>query len=101
MDQKITNIISGIVVFDLFFIVIVDVSTGCSDDDGSSPNNDLTYVIESVDGVNGNAGKFQVGSNTGQLEFASQPNYEAASDHIVVITVSSSGLNILHQYILL
>ena len=67
--------------------VIVDISNDCSDDDDSSPNNDLMYDIQGVNGVNGDDGIFQLGASNGQLEFASQPNFESASEHIVVITV--------------
>ena len=69
--------------------MIVDVTSGCSDDDDSSPNNDLAYDIESVNGVVGNDGIFQLGASNGELEFASAPNFESATEHIVVITVSN------------
>ena len=68
---------------------ILDLSSDCSDSE-ASPNGDLGFAITSVNGVTG-TGIFALGASSGVLTFASQPNFETASEYVLIITVTDGG----------
>lgn len=68
---------------------IVDMSTACSDPE-VSPNGDLSYTLTSVNGAAG-TGDFALGSSTGVLTFAVQPDFETTTEYVMRVTVTDGG----------